>query len=52
MKEKRNTIIAWVFFALILTGVLLTYFLQASLPDGNGGEIGFAAYSAWGLIPI
>ncbi len=51
-KDKRNALFAWLFFGLVLVGVLLTFVLQASLPDGNGNGYDLAANSAWGLVPI
>ena len=52
MKEKRNAIIAWVFFALILMGVMLTFFLRATLLHEYDTGIELATTSAWGMVPI
>ena len=52
MKEKQNTIIAWVFFALILMSVLLTFYLQSTLLHENNSGIELVANSAWGMISI
>jgi hypothetical protein len=51
-KDKRNAFFAWLFFGLVLVGVLLTFVLQASLPDGNDSGNDLVANSAWGLVPI
>jgi len=53
MKQKRNAITAWIFFALVTASTLLAYGVPLLRAVGGGSDVAQALETAsWGLITI